>query len=113
MTTPRGSLRNFLEESPFHEFLESCWNGSYYLNFPVSSGNPAYDPGGVCAHALYYLVYAEKLGLKQVRPGRAAQLAAWLATQVREDGYCLTDNGFTDHPAYASTLGDALGTSLC
>ena len=55
MTTPRGSLRNFLEESPFHEFLESCWNGSYYLNFPVSSGNPAYDPGGVCAHALYYL----------------------------------------------------------
>lgn len=70
MTTPRGSLRNFLEESPFHEFLESCWNGSYYLNFPVSSGNPAYDPGGVCAHALYYLVYAEKLGLKQVRPGR-------------------------------------------
>ena len=112
MNPNSGSLRRFLEESPFPDYLERCWNGRYYLNFPVESGKSTYDPGGVCAHVLYYLVYTGVLGISRVPRGRAAQLAEWLATQVREDGYCLTEDGFTDHPAYASTLGDALGAAL-
>jgi len=105
------SLVDFLVQSPVNAFLESCWNGEYYLNFPVKEGNDAYDTGGTNPHALFFLIYIEKLKLPNAKPGRAAKLALWLAKQVRDDGYCLTQQGFTDHPAHASTLGDALATA--
>ena len=42
MNPNSGSLRRFLEESPFPDYLERCWNGRYYLNFPVESGKSTY-----------------------------------------------------------------------
>ncbi len=107
------SLREFLESSPFAGYLARCWNGRYYLDFPVkeAAGRKSGDLGGVNAQALLYHVYTELLGIPAALPGRAAKLALWLSTLVRADGLCLTDGGVTDHPAYASTVGDALGTA--
>ena len=106
------NLRTFLEESPFVTFLESCWDGECYQEFPVASGKIGCDPGGVNAQVLFFLVYAEKLKLRNAIPGRAAKLAVRLAGLVREDGLCRTNDGVSDHPAYASTIGDALGTAV-
>ncbi len=105
------SLSDFIGQSPFAGYLDSCWNGQYYLNFPAAENNPAYDAGGVIAHALFYHIYSEKLRLKGHVPGRAARIAAWLAAQVREDGYTATADGFSDHPAFNSTVADALGSA--
>lgn len=108
----RVDLLRFLEESPFADYLETCRNGGHYEEFPIASGLTGCDPGGVNAQVLLYLVYAEKLKLRGVVPGRAAKLAVWLSGLVREDGLCRTGDGITDHPAYASTVGDALGTAV-
>ena len=108
----RVDLLRFLEESPFADYLETCRNGDHYEEFPIASGLTGCDPGGVNAQVLLYLVYAEKLKLRGVVPGRAAKLAVWLSGLVREDGLCRTGDGITDHPAYASTVGDALGTAV-
>lgn len=106
------NLRKFLEESPFATFLESCWDGECYQEFPVATGKTGCDPGGVNAQVLFFLIYAEKLKLRNAIPGRAAKLAVRLAALVREDGLCRTNDGVSDHPAYASTIGDALGTAV-
>lgn len=111
MTNNGFSLRDFMESSPFPAYLESCWNGKYYLNFPRERQIDAFDPGGVIAHSLFYHIYTERLKLKTAVPGRAAQLAAWLAAQVREDGYTNTPDGFSTHPAFNSTVADALGSA--
>ena len=68
----RVDLLRFLEESPFADYLETCRNGSHYEEFPIASGLTGCDPGGVNAQVLLYLVYAEKLKLRGVVPGRTA-----------------------------------------
>ncbi|WP_294506243.1 hypothetical protein [uncultured Victivallis sp.] len=105
-------LREFLEESPFAAYVETCWNSDHYEEFPIATGLTGCDPGGVNSQLVFYHVYTEKLKLRSAIPGRAARLALWLAGLVREDGLCRTNDGVTDHPAYASTMGDALGTAL-
>ncbi len=107
-----SSLFDFLKNSPFRSYLESCWNGEYYLSFPVATGKTCYDSGGINAHVLFYHIYGELLGLNGLPAGRAAALAVWLAGQVQQDGRCESGDGVTDHPAVASTIADALGTAV-
>jgi len=105
------ALREFVEQSPFAGYLEKCWNGSYYLNAPVEKKDDTYDVGGIITHALFFHIYSEKLNLRGCVKGRAAQLAGWLATKIRPDGYTDNCGGFSDHPAFNSTVADALGTA--
>ena len=63
-------LREFLEESPFAAYIETCWNSDHYEEFPIASGLTGCDPGGVNSQMLFYHVYTEKLKLRSAIPGR-------------------------------------------
>lgn len=104
------NLRAFLTESPFARYLERCWDGTCYLNFPAEEQNPACDPA-TNAHSLLYLVYACRLKLGGVPARRTAQLALWLAGQVEPNGLIRERDGVTDHPACSSQIADALATA--
>ena len=54
-------IKEFIGQSPFAGYLESCWNGTYYLKFPAVESNNGYDPCGINTHILFYLVYTEVL----------------------------------------------------
>lgn len=103
-------IKEFIGQSPFAGYLESCWNGTYYLKFPAVESNNGYDPCGINTHILFYLVYTEVLQMDCAVLGRAAKLAAWLADQIDENGLTMEENGTsTDHPAANSTVADAIG----
>ncbi len=104
------AIKEFIEQSSFVGYLESCWNGTYYLKFPVNESNNGYDPCGINTHILFYLVYTEVQQMDCAVPGRAAKLAVWLADQIDENGLTREENGTsTDHPAANSTVADAIG----